>query len=330
VNALCICPICGKYELGSVKKRELFDKKELKQKMACYLFYDKLFNSRCEDCKFAYVIIQSGLAEVEKENGEYEERYKKENRHILLDAEVENWYPKTISEKVNKILLALNKLSKFEGDYVDVPYQVLSSLFVLNEQLISQNGFPPQSKQLDFYLNFLKEKAFIDWVTYPSSKITMGHKDGLIFQILPKGYDEIYDLQKNNFYGKKVFIAMSFDPNHLSTLEPIKSAIIESGYIPNVILEKPHNNWIMSEILYEIKDSKFLIADLTGYKAGVYYEAGYAEALGKQVILTCQAGEEFEKVHFDLRQKFIIVWNDYDELKEKLKAQIKGAVGTAS
>ena len=33
---------------------------------------------------------------------------------------------------------------------------------------------------------------------------------------------------------------------------------------------------IPSEIISEIKRSKFMIADLTGYRGGVYYEAGFA------------------------------------------------------
>jgi hypothetical protein len=68
---------------------------------------------------------------------------------------------------------------------------------------------------------------------------------------------------------------------------------------------------------------------LTGNKAGVYYEAGFGEALNKQVILTCKE-TDFDDIHFDIKQKFIIKYKDeigFNDLIEKLKAQIKGTVG---
>jgi len=91
---------------------------------------------------------------------------------------------------------------------------------------------------------------------------------GYIFQILPKGYEVVYELQKNNANNTKAFIACSFNLKHKYILDAIKTAIVESGYYPNPILDKPHNNWIMTEILFEIKDSKFVIADLTGHRGG--------------------------------------------------------------
>ena len=43
-----------------------------------------------------------------------------------------------------------------------------------------------------------------------------------------------------------------------------------------------------------------MIAELTGNRNGVYYEAGYATALGKEVIVAYREGE---KVHFDSTKK---------------------------
>ena len=39
---------------------------------------------------------------------------------------------------------------------------------------------------------------------------------------------------------------------------------------------------------YRKEESAFVIADLTGGRGGVYYEAGYAMAKGKQIILSCK------------------------------------------
>ena len=84
--------------------------------------------------------------------------------------------------------------------------------------------------------------------------------------------------------------------------DSIKRAIEDAGYLPVIIDEKEHNNQIVPEIFYEIKNSKFIVADLCGHRNGVYYEAGYAKGLGKEVILTCRQSD-FDKKHFDVAQQ---------------------------
>ncbi len=44
----------------------------------------------------------------------------------------------------------------------------------------------------------------------------------------------------------------------------------------------------------QIRDAKFVIADLTHGNDGAYWEAGYAEGLGKPVAYICEK-EEFKK-----------------------------------
>ena len=70
----------------------------------------------------------------------------------------------------------------------------------------------------------------------------------------------------------------------------------------------------MNRVINQIKESRFLIADLTcdkkdGMRGGVYYEAGLAEGLGMPVILTCEKEAHNQGlVHFDLKQFNTILW----------------------
>ena len=67
----------------------------------------------------------------------------------------------------------------------------------------------------------------------------------------------------------------------------------------------------------QIEQCRFLVADFTTQNTGVYYEAGYARALGKTTIFTCQA-DDFENVHFDIQQIHFIIWKDPEDLAKRL------------
>ncbi|MBI4810551.1 MAG: hypothetical protein HY800_03750 [Ignavibacteriales bacterium] len=84
-----------------------------------------------------------------------------------------------------------------------------------------------------------------------------------------------------------------------------------------------HNDPIDQKILVEIRRSRFVIADLTGNRGGVYFEAGYALSLGIPVIWICEKGT---KVHFDVGQFSRIEWETIDDLYEKLKRRIEGSI----
>ena len=98
---------------------------------------------------------------------------------------------------------------------------------------------------------------------------------------------------------------------------------------PGIINEKEHTKLIVPEIFSEIRKSCFVIADLTKNRGGVYYEAGYAEGLGKQVILTCK-NKDRNKIHFDVAQKNTIFWDDEGELEKRLSSLISEIIVKAS
>lgn len=124
---------------------------------------------------------------------------------------------------------------------------------------------------------------------------------------------------------KKVFIAIWFNESMEEARKIIIKAIKLCGYEPMIIDIKEHNNQIVPEIFKEIEDSEFVIADLTGHRGGVYYEAGYAMARNKEVILSCKEGES---THFDVAQINTIYWKEEVDLYERLIKRIKATIGT--
>lgn len=124
---------------------------------------------------------------------------------------------------------------------------------------------------------------------------------------------------------KKVFIAMSFDDSMEVARKNIVKAVEDGGYKAMLIDVKEHNNQIVPEIYREIEESAFVIADLTGQRGGVYYEAGYAVAKDKPLILSCKKSTE-EKPHFDVAQINTIFWEDEGDLYSRLTKRIKATI----
>ena len=90
---------------------------------------------------------------------------------------------------------------------------------------------------------------------------------------------------------------------------------------------------VNDEIIANIKQSKFIIADFTAEKdkprGGVYYEAGFADGFGIPVILTCRKDLiENKEIHFDLEHRNFICWeeNKMEDFKEKLINRIKATI----
>lgn len=149
------------------------------------------------------------------------------------------------------------------------------------------------------------------------------------WKIRYKGWEKIDELTKRLTEVNQGFIAMSYSEEAKPILETFRSAIKDSGYDARIIGEKEHNHQIVPEMFYEIERSKFMVVDVTLQNFGAYYEAGYAQALGKEVIVCCSK-EVFDdpkrKPHFDIAQKPIIIWTDLDDLKERLIRRIQATV----
>lgn len=110
--------------------------------------------------------------------------------------------------------------------------------------------------------------------------------------------------------------------------DAIEPAISNAGYEPSRIDRHEHNNKIDDEIIAMIRRSRFVVADFTGHRGGVYFEAGYAQGLGLPVVWTIRA-DALDDVHFDTRQYNFVMWTPehLPDFCERLKNRIEATIG---
>jgi len=145
----------------------------------------------------------------------------------------------------------------------------------------------------------------------------------------------LIEAQATNIDSSQAFVAMWFDKSMDGVFDKgIKPGIEDAGYKAMIINRKDYTNKIDDEIIAEIRRSRFLVADFThgkdGARGSVYYEAGFAHGLGRDVIFTCKESEnpeEGSKLAFDTRQYPHIFWKTCEDLREQLKNRIEAVMG---
>jgi hypothetical protein len=145
-------------------------------------------------------------------------------------------------------------------------------------------------------------------------------------EIPPTEYNEC---ENDNFkiIPNTAFILMAMDKND-NLLPDVHNTIKEVCSLFNIIAQRAddieHAEKITDVILNKIRTSQYIIADLTSERPNVYYEVGFAHAIGKHPILYRR---ENTKIHFDLILHNVPEYKNCSELKEKLIHRFEAILG---
>ncbi len=199
------------------------------------------------------------------------------------------------------------------------------------------------------FLEFSKQQGFIDFKSEPNIQ---GPK---YFQWTLNGLEYAENSLKIRSNSQQIFIAMPFghetEKDHFDRVcDAIKSSIESNGLTPYRIDNDHHIDRIDSKILSEIQNSRAVVVDLSHCNketkppfgetgddlkraipnANVYFEAGYAYALGKPVFYICNQND-FSNRAFDLATFNCLEYaatpeglvNLQSELRDRLKEVLK-------
>lgn len=319
------CTICGRYLISDSVKYEVENKYARKR----HLLAGYLINTKdCRDYN-SKLSEQDDLKNVTISS----ERLK----NMLNYSKI----PKTAMQKLDNLLLFVYRFNKYIG-----------------QKLMFQVGWYPtcDSDIHPYALYSVNEYEVVamfdelDKMQYINNK-AIGETNVQV-KLRPLGFERAEQLCSTNIDSKKVFVAMGFKKDLLDAMEnAIIPACKDCGFDAYLIKDKEHNNVIMDEIIIAIKTSKFVITDFTYNNPGAYFEAGYAQGYGLDVIRCCKKewfdeiakdkdGNELvdkdrnkkkaNQLHFDVSHYNFIMWENEADLKERLKHRIRSLIQGAN
>lgn len=150
------------------------------------------------------------------------------------------------------------------------------------------------------------------------------------YQLTFKGWNRYEELKRNKSDSQSAFMAMQFNEKELQSLyeDHFRKAVKATGF--NLSTVKGRAGPITDHIKNDIRLARFVVADLTHHNNGAYWEAGFAEGLGKPVFYTCKESvfKGKKKPHFDIKHHRIIFWGktSSEETAEELKALIRSTL----
>ena len=156
---------------------------------------------------------------------------------------------------------------------------------------------------------------------------------GSLYSLALEGWERYEAEKRGRFSGRYGFIAMKFgDP----VLDPFVEDVVKPAVHDNVgyslhDMRKVGRAGVIDNIMRtEIRDAAFLLVDLTHDNSGAYWEAGYAEGLGKPVIYLCERSKfDTAKTHFDTNHCTTVVWSTGtpERFVELLVATLRRSLG---
>jgi hypothetical protein len=147
------------------------------------------------------------------------------------------------------------------------------------------------------------------------------------------GWARFEMLRRQRVDSRAAFMALQFGDSELNDLvnHHFKPAVGRTGFELRILTDGQSAGLIDDQLRVALRRSRFVIADLTHANNGAYWEAGFAEGLGRPVIYTCRKIEwetQDRKPHFDTNHLVTVIWDPQkpEEAARRLTATIRATL----
>jgi nucleoside 2-deoxyribosyltransferase len=267
------CPICGKLILPLGAKSHI----------DVAIHNDTLSRRKVSDKEknIRRAILKHHILKITSSN---EEKYHPITLQLINSILNDNPKLPTPVEQINNLIL-------FIGNSINTIDETVEESNV--EKLLSLIGCSDDNN-LSKILNIAKEENFINFSSW----------EAYYLSLTLKGWNYYEDLKKTSLHSNMAFLALQFKSDYITEAlrQAIKEAVAETGFKLEMITDNQQAGSIDNNLRLKIKNSRFVIADMSDHNNGAYWEAGYAEGLGKTVIYICNQ-DQFEKIEKKHKEK---------------------------
>ena len=123
------------------------------------------------------------------------------------------------------------------------------------------------------------------------------------------------------------FVIQPFDEENDRRYDEVyKPALEEAGVEPYRVDRDPSVTVVIDAIEAQIRESDICLADITTDNPNVWYELGFAFAVGCPVVMTC-AEERLENLPFDVQHRVVIKYStappsDFEQLRSEIVKRV--------
>lgn len=283
------CPGCGKIKLSGTLKATFVNNRVLDDSLVAKVRHYVYKN------RFDGVLYESDVERIQKE-----------------------FYLPTPKEQ-------LDRLIEYLGDSGDIGIEILVDPDVLPRIIGAKT--PPNAL---FIADAAVTEGLLEGFLLRSYTRNGEKAEPKHMRLTMKGWEYYQELKtRKTVDTHKAFMAMPFKwPDHVdigfkpeNLFDQFRVAISQKTFFDlHRVDTQPRSGIIDDHLRVDIRNARFVISDLTGCNRGAYWEAGYAEGLGKKVIYTCEEsyfGSSDRGTHFDTNHCKTVKWNQ-DNLQQAL------------
>ena len=227
-----------------------------------------------------------------------------------------------MSDFISPAIQAMN-LIRYIGDEVSRSGKSIEMLDCADIQEIIG---APSDEFVEQLIEDLKRRGTIKGDLNPE---TGGSSSFFFVTLTLDGWEQYEAEKRGEFQGNYGFIAMQFGDPELDPFvkDIVKPAVKEGIGYELVDMRDVGRAGVIDNIMRtQIRDAAFVIVDLTHDNSGAYWEAGYAEGLGKPVLYICKKAKfEEARTHFDTNHCTTVLWSRQDDkgFKQALIATLR-------